>query len=63
MFRISGRAAGRPRRLMMRRARPPAPAASAMRSGAGDGLPAVAVDRHKQAKTGRCSVAICKRRK
>ena len=63
MGRISGRAAGRPRRLSMRKLKPPSPAASAMRSGAGDGLPAVAVNRHKQAKTGRFSAATCKRRK
>ena len=63
MDRISGRAAGRPRRLSMRKLKPPSPAASAMRSGAGDGLPAVAVDRHKQAKTGRFSAATCRRRK
>ena len=62
MDRSSGRAACRPRRFRMRTERPPSPAASATRSGADDGLPAVAVDRHKQAKTGRFSAATCKRR-
>ena len=62
MDRSSGRAACRPRRFRMRTERPPSPAASATRSGADDGLPAVAVDRRKQAKTRRFSAATRKRR-
>lgn len=67
MDRSSGRAAGRPRRLMMLTDRVLSPAAGAAcnirRSGAGDGLAPAAVDRHKQAKTGRPAAATCKRRK
>ncbi len=67
MDRISGRAAGRPRRLRICTDKAPAPAAcgalNITRSGAGDGVCAVAVDRNKQAKTARPSAASCKRRK
>ena len=65
MDRSSGRAAGRPRRLRICTDKAPAADAgfNSTRSGAGDGLPAVAVDRHKQAKTGRPSAATCRRRK
>ena len=63
MDRNSGRAAGRPRRFRMPTERPPPLGANAMRSGAGDGLWAAAVDRHKQAKTGRLSAATCRRRR
>lgn len=65
MDKASGRETGRPRRLMMRTDKSPSPATafSMTRSGAGDGTPAAAVDRHKQAKTGRPSAATCSRRK
>ena len=42
---------GRPRRLRMRSASRSAPAASVRRKGAGDGMAASTVDRHKTAKT------------
>jgi len=59
MDKASGRETGRPRRLMMRtdNALSPSAAVKMTRSGAGDGTPAAAVDRHKQAKTGRPSAA------
>lgn len=65
MDRTSGRAAGRPRRLRICTDKAPAADTgfSSTRNGAGDGMPAVAVDRHKQAKTERPSAATCKRRK
>lgn len=65
MDKASGRETGRPRRLMMRTDNSPSPAAAfnMTRSGAGDGTPAAAVDRHKQAKTERPSAATCSRRK
>ena len=63
MGRSRGRAAGRPRRLRIRSASPPSPGARAMRNGAGDGLPAAAVDRHRQEKTGRFPAATWRRRK
>ena len=65
MDKNSGRAAGRPRRLRICTDKAPAAGAgfSSTRSGAGEGLSAVAVDRHKQAKTERPSAATCKRRK
>lgn len=63
MVKASGREPGRPRRLMMLTDNLLSPAAKARRSGAGDGVRAAAVDRHKQAKTGRPSAATCSRRK
>lgn len=39
------------------------PAVSAIRNGAGDGVRAATVARHKQAKTGRPSAATCQRRR
>ncbi len=64
MDKASGRETGRPRRLMMRTDKSVSLAAFNMtRSGAGDGTPAAAVDRHKQAKTERPSAATCSRRK
>lgn len=63
MLKNKGRDAGRPRRLRIRTDKPPSPAASARRSGAGEGVAIVAVDRHKTAKTGRPSAATCKRRR
>ena len=65
MDKTSGRESGRPRRLMMRtdNALSSAAAFNTTRSGAGDGTPAAAVDRHKQAKTERPSAATCSRRK
>lgn len=59
MDKASGRETGRPRRLMMLtdNALSPSAAVKMTRSGAGDGTPAAAVDRHKQAKTGRPSAA------
>lgn len=65
MDKVSGRETGRPRRLMMRtdNALLPSAASNTTRSGAGDGTPAAAVDRHKQAKTERPSAATCSRRK
>ncbi len=62
MDKSSGRAAGRPRRLRIRKDSPDSPAASATRSGAGDGVAATASGRHKQARVGRPSAATCKRR-
>ena len=65
MDRTSGRAAGRPRRLRICTDKALAADAgfSSTRSGAAEGMPAVAVDRHKQAKTERPSAATCSRRK
>jgi len=65
MDKASGRETGRPRRLMMRtdNALSLSAVLNMTRSGAGDGVPAAMVDRHKQAKTGRPSAASCKRRK
>jgi len=67
MDRTSGCAAGRPRRLRICTDKALAPVVdtglNSTRSGAGEGLAAVAVDRHKQAKTERPSAATCKRRK
>jgi len=63
MDRVSGREAGRPRRLRIRTDKPDSLLPTASRKGAGDGLSAAAVDRHKPAKTGRPSAATCKRRK
>lgn len=65
MDKASGRETGRPRRLMMRtdRSLSSAAAFTMTRSGAGDGLSAATVDRHKQAKTERPSAATCNRRK
>lgn len=65
MDKASGRETGRPRRLMMRtdNALSSAVEFNMTRNGAGDGTPAAAVDRHKQAKTERPSAATCRRRK
>ena len=65
MDKASGRETGRPRRLMMRtdNSLSPASAFNVIRNGAGDGTPATAIDRHRQAKTERPSAATCKRRK
>ena len=62
MDKLSGRAAGRPRRLRIRTDKPPSPAASAIRKGAGDGVAAKATGRHSQVKVGPPSAAACKRR-
>ena len=56
------RDAGRPRRFRMRNANRSAPAVRVRRSGAGDGVAASAVDRHKTAKTDCPSAATCRRR-
>ncbi len=61
--RCTVRDAGRPRRLRIRTANPPASAASATRKGAGDGVSAEATERHRPANTGRPSAATCKRRR
>ena len=62
MDKSSSRVAGRPRRLRIRKDNPDSPAASATRSGAGDGVAATASGRHRQASVGRPSAATCKRR-
>lgn len=65
MDKASGRDTGRPRRLMMRTdtSLAPASAFSMSRNGAGDGTPAAALGRHRQAKLERPSAATCRRRK
>ena len=60
--RCTVRDAGRPRRLRIRTASPPSAVASATRKGAGDGISAIAAERHRPANTGRPSAATCRRR-
>lgn len=63
MDKLSGRAAGRPRRLRIRTDKPPSPAANARRKGAGEGVEVSATGRHSQVKVDLPSAAACKRRK
>jgi len=62
MDKLSGWAAGRPRRLRMLTDKPPSPAVRASRKGAGDGAEAWASGRHRQVKVDRPSAATCRRR-
>lgn len=50
MDKLSSRAAGRPRRLRIRTDKPPSPAASVRRKGAGEGVAASEIGRHNQVK-------------
>jgi len=62
MDKLSGRAAGRPRRLRIRTDKRPSSAARVSRKGAGDGVEAWAVGRHRQVRVDRPSAATCRRR-